>query len=838
MKRAGRKERGGRKKRADQRADRKARAPHPERRAWRLPLERVSRLTLLGIFGIGVLVVASYLPVLRAGFVWDDLIFTEEPVIRQWSGLWNIWFSPSDIEKEAHYWPVVYTSFWLEHKLWGLAPLGSHLVNVLLHAAISLLVWRLLARLAVPGAWFAGALFAVHPLHVESVAWVIERKDLLSSLFYLAAVLTWIRFVETPRWGYYALALVLFIAGLLSKSMVVTLPAALLVWHWWKRERVTSTDLARLAPFFVVGLCITLADYWYYASREPLSLGYTVVERVLIASRALWFYAGKLLWPSDLVVIYPLWEIRGTDPVGWLYVLAAAALPVFLWLGRERVGRGPLAAALFFAVTLSPVLGFVDYGYMQFSLVADRFQYLAGIAVLAVLSAAALHGLGKLPETARKGAPYLAAVVLVLLGTLTWRQAGIYRNEVAFFSYIVSFNPDARDAHTNLARALVDAERPEEALSAGRLAVEKRPESAGAHNNLGLALLRLQRFGEAEETLRRALELGPRHRPALVNLGVLLRRQKRYEAAVETFRKVIERDREFVEAHAGLGHTLFQLGRYEEARSHLSKALSLAPPARLEASLHGNLGRSLLRLGRIEAAEEHLLRSLKMDPELPATLLGLADLRAEQKRFEEAEEYFERARKLDPRDPMTLQDIAEWLRERGRDDEALGLYREVLEIDPDYAFAYAGMAHALFNLERYEEVVEAVDRSLSLDPDPHTTPPRHVLKGRAYREMGRVEDALAQYERALAVDPGYRTALEQLATERFGQERYTEALELLRRLAEAYPDNAQYHYNIGAALYFLGEFEQALGAFERALAANPALEAARDSVERLRQVLE
>ena len=759
MKRAGRKERAGR----------KARASHPRRRAWRLPLEWPSRLTLLGILGIGVLVVASYLPALRAGFVWDDVILTEGPVIRQWSGLWNIWLSPSDIENEGHYWPMVFTSFWLEHKLWGLAPFGYHLVNVLLHAAISLLVWRLLARLAVPGAWFAGALFAVHPLHVESVAWVIERKDLLSSLFYLAAVLTWIRFVETPRWGYYALALALFIAGLLSKSMVVTLPAALLVWHWWKRERVTSTDLVRLAPFFVVGLCITLADYSYYTTRESVSLGYTLVERVLIASRALWFYVGKLLWPSDLAVIYPLWEIRATDPVGWLYVLAAAALPVFLWLGRERVGRGPLAAALFFAVTLSPVLGFVDFGYMQFSLVADRFQYLAGIAVLAVLSAAAAHGLGKLPETARKGAPYLAAVVLVLLGALTWRQAGIYRDGVTFFSHVVSFNPDARDAHTNLASALIEADRLEGALSAGRLGVEKRPESAIAYNNLGVAL--------------------------------------------------------------------FRLGRYEEARSHLSKALSLAPPASLAASLHGTLGRTLLRLGRIEAAEEHLLYSLKMDPELSATLLGLAALRAEQKRFEEADEYFQRARKLNPQDPVTLQNMAESLRKRGRNDEALGLYRAALEIDPDYALAYAGMAHALFNLKRYEEAVEAVDRSLSLDSNPSTTPPRHVLKGHAYREMGWLEDALAQYERALAVDPGYRTALEHLATGRFGQKRYREALKLGRRLAEAYPDSGQYQSAIGIALYHLGQPEQALNAFERALALDPSLETAREGLKMMRQVL-
>ncbi len=800
-------------------------------------LDGVSRPTLLGIAAICLLVVASYFPALGGGFVWDDVIFSEEPVIRQWSGLWNIWFSPTDIKKEGHYWPVVFTSFWLEHKLWGLAPFGYHLVNVLLHAAISLLVWRLLARLAVPGAWFAGALFAVHPLHVESVAWVIERKDLLSSLFYLAAVLTWIRFVETPRWGYYAAALALFIAGLLSKPVVVTLPAALLIWHWWKRERVTSNDLVRLAPFFVVGLCITLADYSYYTSRESVSLGYTGVERVLIASRALWFYVGKLLWPTDLAVIYPLWDIRVTDPVAWLYVLAASALPAVLWLGRQRVGRGPLAAVLFFAVTLSPVLGFVDFGYMQFSLVADRFQYLAGIAVIALLSAAAVHGLGKLPEAARKGAPYLAAALLVLLGALTWRQAGIYRDEVAFFSHIVSLNPDGRDAYMNLAHALIKQKRPEEALSAARLAVEKNPKSTDAYSNVGLALVHLLRFAEAEEVLRRGLELRPRHRNASVNLAEALRRQKRYEAAVEVYLEVVGRHPGFANAHAGLGDALFHLGRYEEARSHLSKALSLAPDAHFAATLHSILGQTLRRLGRIEAAEEHLLRSLKLDPTVSASLLGLASLRAQQERFEEADKYFERARKLNPRDPATLQNTAESLRKRGRNDEALELYRAVLEIDPDHAFAYAGMAHALFKLKRYEEAVDAVGRSLSLDPDPRRAPARHVLQGHAYRELGRTEESLAQYERALAVDPGYRTAVDHLALGRFGQKRYREALELYRKLLEGDPDNAQAHSNIGATLYYLGEPEQALSAFERAVSLNPDLETARNGLEQLRQVL-
>ena len=308
-----------------------------------------SRGDMLALLALGLLVVVSYLPaMLWGGFVWDDRIITNSEPVREVSGLWQIWFAPSAIGEEGHYWPLVYTTFWLEHKLWGYAPVGYHVVNVLLHLANALLLWHVMRRLAVSGAWMVAAVFAVHPLHVESVAWVIERKDVLSGLFYLAAVLAWMRFVEQPNPRRYACSLALYAAALLSKSIAITLPAALLIWHWWKQGRVTSMDLLRLVPFFVIGLVITVGDLSFYQSVEPLSLGYSLTERTLIAARALWFYTGKLLWPSGLAVIYPLWDIRVADPLAWGYLIAAVALVAALWRFRHQLGRGPLAGALFF----------------------------------------------------------------------------------------------------------------------------------------------------------------------------------------------------------------------------------------------------------------------------------------------------------------------------------------------------------------------------------------------------------------------------------------------------------------------------------------------------------
>ena len=523
-----------------------------------------------------LLVAVSYGPAYFAGFVWDDRVFAQALAVRDLDGLGRIWFSPSEIRDEGHYWPLVYTTFWLEHKLWGFAPAGYHIVNVLLHIVNTLLLWRLAVRLAVPGAWAIAAVFAVHPLHVESVAWVIERKDLLSGLFYLAAFLIWVRFAERPRPGRYVLVLALLALGMLCKSIVVTLPAALAIWHWWKQGRITGTDLLRLAPLAAAGAAIAALDVSFYIEREPVSLGYTAVERALIAAQALWFYVGKLLWPGGLAVIYPHWEVNAGNPVAWAYLAAAAAAVAGLWLLRNRMGRGPLAGVLFFAVTLSPVLGFVDYGYMQFSFVADRHQYLAGIGLMAVVVGAAAHGASRLPAW-RKGAAGALAAALAVLAALTWRHAEIYRDGKTLFTHVIAHNPTARFAHRNLGEALSKEGKWDEALAAFRIAVEHTPDDDRDHSNVGAALIMLNRPEEAEEPFRRALALDPRSTYALHNFASLRIRQQRYREALDLFRRLVRADPRNPSAYHGLGTALYFLGKPEKALAHLERALALDP---------------------------------------------------------------------------------------------------------------------------------------------------------------------------------------------------------------------------------------------------------------------
>ena len=609
----------------------------------------------MGILALGLLVGVSYLPaMLWGGFVWDDRIITEAPPIREVSGLWQIWFSPGALRMwEGHYWPLVYSTFWLEHKLWGFAPAGYHIVNVALHLANTLLLWHLLARWGVSGAWVIAAVFAVHPLHVESVAWVIDRKDLLSTLFYLTAFSAYTRFVAERAPRRYLLALFLFALGMMCKSIVVTLPVALSIWHWWQQGRVTGADVFRLIPFFAVGLFIAIADASFYRSNEVISFGYSFLERVLLAARVLWFYAGKLLWPTGLAVVYPHWEIGVADPLAWGYVAAAGAVVVSLYVFRNRIGRGPLAGALFFAVTLSPVLGFVDYGYMQFSFVADRYQYLAGIGVLLVVIGAAAYGM----QARQKIALAVAAVALCAMGVLTWRQSGIYRDKVTFWSHVSAHNPTAPIAPYNL----------------------------------GTALSGIGRLDEAEEHLRRALTLDPRHANALQNLGSVLVRMSRHDEAIETYRRLVEIDPRNAAAHSGLGIALYYLGRTDEALQSVDRALAIDPnfqealtnrKGMPQVKAHADAGVALMARGELDDAEKHLHYVLKIDPKYAIALQNLALLQLKRQRY----------------------------------DEALEHYRRLLKMNPDNAAAHSGMGIALYHLGKVEDALASLDRALSLDP--------------------------------------------------------------------------------------------------------------------------
>src|SRR5688572_11965635 len=462
-----------------------------------------------------------YLPALRGGFIWNDSDYVTHPSLQSWAGLARIWIEVGATEQ---YYPLLHSSFWVQHRLWGDSPLGYHLFNVLLHAGNAVLLAIVLRRLAIPGAWLAGFLFALHPVAVESAAWIAEQKNTLSLLFYLLATIAYLKFDDTRRPRDYLLASLLFVAALLSKSLTATLVGALLVIAWWRRGRIEwRRDVVPLLPWFVLGAAAGLFSGWFERAMLNAQGGdfdLTLLQRVLLAPRVVWFYLGKLAWPGELIFIYPRWKIQ--PDVWWWYAFAVALIALLLvaWRMRKQT-RAPLAALLFFIGSLFPVSGFFNvYGFL-FSYVADHWQYLPSIGVFA-LGAAALTTIMDRAALSSSVRAALVLPLLTLLGILSWRQAGLYRDILTFYQKTIAANPECWMAHTNLGIIYAESGRFADAIRHYEAALAIKPNRFEAHNNLGLMYVNAARWQDALNHFERAVQLNPRSHVSYNSIGTIL----------------------------------------------------------------------------------------------------------------------------------------------------------------------------------------------------------------------------------------------------------------------------------------------------------------------------
>ena len=581
------------------------------------------------MLALALLVVAAYLPALRAGFIWDDDAYvTANATLRTFDGLRRIWLEPGAVPQ---YYPLTFTSLWLDYRLWGLHPLGYHLVNVLLHAANAILVWLVGRRLALPGAWFAAAVFAVHPLQVESVAWVTERKNVLSGTLYLAAFLAYLRAADGAR-AAYGLALGLFVGALLAKTVTATLPAVLLLVLWWKRGRVA---VAPLLPFFALGAASGLVTAWmetHHVGATGALWNLSFLERCLVAGRALWFYAAKLAWPYPLAFIYARWHVDAAVWWQYLFPLAAAGIVAALYLARRRIGSGPLVAVLCYAATLAPALGFINVYPMRYSFVADHFQYLACLPLIAFVAAA---GATRVPR-----ARELGGAVLLVLGLLACRQTLVYRDAETVWRDTLSKDPDSSMAHINLGLLLSDSGRTPEAIGHFREALRIDPQDGEAHDDLGNALAAQGRIDEAIAEFETALGMKGDHALVHNNLGNALATRGRLDDAAVHYREAIRERPRYAEPHSNLGNVLAAKERLPEATAEYQAALRLDPDY---TDAHANLASVLAAQGDVDGAIAHYREAIRRRPDWPQALDGLAASYAAAGRWEAAVATAERA---------------------------------------------------------------------------------------------------------------------------------------------------------------------------------------------------
>lgn len=565
--------------------------------------------------GLVVLTCLAYLPVLRAGFVWDDDTFVwANPLIHARDGLAKFWFTGA----APDYWPVTSSSLWLEWRLWGMHAAGYHAVNLALHAIAALLLWRVLQALALPGAWFAALLFAVHPMNVESVAWIAERKNVLAMVFGLLAALAYLR-------GRPWLGLGAFVLGMLSKGAIAFFPPALALLLGWRR-RFTRADALRLAVFLAVAAALVVVDIRFQGRHAPgLIRTASPAERVLGAGAVIWFYLGKAVLPIGQCFIYPQWHVRTDDLLWWLPLGAAVATTALLW----RYSRPGFVAWAYFVLALVPVLGLTDVYFMKFSLVADHYAYWAIIAVAAVAAA-------RLPRAASVG---IAAVFAVL----TWRQCGQYRDAETLYRTVLArnshawladnnlgrilesrgdlagardhylaalrSNPRSEEAETNLGRL---ASSPEEAGAHYRRAIADNPDYAEARNNLGNVDRALGRWDEARDDYQQALRINPTLAGAENGLGLVAAAKGQFAAALEHYSRALQLMPEFAAAHRNAALVLANERQFARAVSEFQAAVRLDPA---DFDSRRNLAVALAQDGHLAEAAQTLKDLLRVHPD-------------------------------------------------------------------------------------------------------------------------------------------------------------------------------------------------------------------------------
>ena len=592
----------------------------------------------------------AYLPVWHAGYVWDDdNHLTQNPCIVGPLGFREIWTTAyADVS------PLTRSTFWLEHKLWGLAPMPYHVVNVLLHAACAIVLWRVLRALLIPGAWLGAALWELHPVSAESVAWVSEMKNTESGLFFLLSIFFFVKWVrqsfETPRSfnRAYVLTLVFAALAMACKSSTVVLPAVFVLCAWWIEKKWHGRSLGAVVPTLFMTLASSALTIGTQHAALATDIGTQWVrawpERIAAAGDAVWFYLFKLLWPHPLMAVYPRWQIDDRQAASYLATFAVIAALFVFWLYRKSWARPWFFCFAFFLLAILPVLGLIDGTIFRYSLVFDHFQYLASMAPLALVAAGLRRGAELVPAKPWSTSP-LIGCLLLFLGAATHQRASVYESDETLWTDTLAENPHCWVAHYNLANDVAQSGQDEEAVSQYKAALTLYPQNAEAHNNLANTLLRQGLANEALDQFQQAIRINPAYADAHYNFGNALVKNGRVDDGMAEFQKALESNPSLTQARNGLGNALIQKGRIDEAIAQFQGLVYAAPKS---AEAHLSLGNAYFIKRQPDDAIAQYQRALEIRPDFASAHNNLGLALAQKGQIADAISQFQEALRIDP----------------------------------------------------------------------------------------------------------------------------------------------------------------------------------------------
>lgn len=716
------------------------RVAEKKRPAWTAPALAVMLLVAACI---------AHFPATHSGYIWDDNVsLYQNKLIRASDGLYRIWFTKQTLD----YWPLTSTTFWIEWRIWGNHPKPYHVTNIILHALAAVVLWRVLIRLGLHGlgAFLGGLFFAVHPVTVESVAWIAERKNVLSMPLYLSAILVYLRFEDEGRWRWYAAALLAGAAALLAKTSVVALPVVLLLLGWYRHGRLDRRAFFRVAPFFLMSLVMGLVTIWFqqhHAIAGAQVRPEPYASRIASAGWVVWFYLYKLIWPANLLMVYPRWEIDGYR-LGTHVPLALLVICVLiLWHNRKGWGRGPLVAVGTFLLVLAPVLGVLEMSYARFSLVADHLQY-AGIPGIMALAGGGLAAIwsGMRSSRGRRLVAGCIAMIALSLGVLTWRQARLYSDEITLWSHVIERNDRSWVAYNNRGGAYGGRHDYDLAIRDFDKVIALNPDNTEAWYNRGSAYGRKGDYARAVHDLSKAIELSPDYFEAYFNRANAHRGRGDFDQAIDDYTKVVQLQPTYWEAYYHRGLTYGYQGDLDRAIADYTQTLALNHE---HAWAYYYRGMAYFKQGQLIPALENVSMAIALRGDAE-TYYERGNIHASLDQPQSALSDYSKAIELKP-DYVEAYNNRGAIHSRLQDfSSAIRDQSKAIELAPTLAEAYSNRGNALMGRHDYAQAV--VDYSKAINLNPHYID-AYFNRGLAYKELGRWPEALQDLSRILELKP-------------------------------------------------------------------------------------